>query len=235
MTQPSLDDNPAERASSMPIRPSVRFDVFKRDNFTCAYCGRRPPEVTLEVDHIIPLAEGGDHDPANLATSCSDCNRGKGAVPLTSEPPAIPDLAERTELIREREAQLRAYHTAKAEEAQRRDGQFDHVWNYWFEIWDTTEMDRSHTPYESTLRRYIDLLGPDEVMDAMRITAERRRYLNATTVRYFVGVLKGKHAKLEGRETKCIYCGKWMRLDPGEDAAAEWYHVTCKEAADTDG
>lgn len=37
----------------------LRFDVFKRDKFQCVYCGRMPPDVTLEVDHIIPKACGG--------------------------------------------------------------------------------------------------------------------------------------------------------------------------------
>jgi 5-methylcytosine-specific restriction endonuclease McrA len=39
--------------------------------------------VVLEVDHVVPRAEGGSDDTMNLVTSCFDCNRGKGAVPLT--------------------------------------------------------------------------------------------------------------------------------------------------------
>lgn len=66
----------------MPIPKSLRFDIFRRDNFTCQYCGRRPPDVVLEVDHITPLSQGGDDDPSNLVTSCYDCNRGKGAKVL---------------------------------------------------------------------------------------------------------------------------------------------------------
>ena len=55
----------------------VRFDVFKRDNFTCQYCGRKSPEVILEADHIIPASDGGKADFDNLITSCRECNRGK--------------------------------------------------------------------------------------------------------------------------------------------------------------
>lgn len=61
-----------------PLTKKLRFEVFKRDNFTCQYCGRMSPDVILEVDHIIPVAEGGDNDILNLVTSCKDCNRGKG-------------------------------------------------------------------------------------------------------------------------------------------------------------
>lgn len=55
----------------------LRFDVFKRDKFTCQYCGRSAPDIVLEIDHIIPVSKGGDNDITNLVTSCYDCNRGK--------------------------------------------------------------------------------------------------------------------------------------------------------------
>lgn len=54
-----------------------RFEIFKRDYFTCQYCGQRPPNVVLEVDHIEPRSKGGSNDDINLITSCFDCNRGK--------------------------------------------------------------------------------------------------------------------------------------------------------------
>lgn len=59
------------------ISPSLRYDVFRRDNFTCQYCGRKAPTVELHVDHIIPVAKGGTNDFNNLITACYECNRGK--------------------------------------------------------------------------------------------------------------------------------------------------------------
>ena len=62
-------------------RPQIvinRFDILKRDNFTCQYCGRKAPSVILEVDHIIPISKGGEDTPENLITSCSLCNVQKG-------------------------------------------------------------------------------------------------------------------------------------------------------------
>ena len=67
------------------IPKKVRFEVFKRDKFTCTYCGRKAPDVVLEVDHIIPVAEGGKNDIMNLTTSCRDCNRGKGKRTLSDD------------------------------------------------------------------------------------------------------------------------------------------------------
>lgn len=64
----------------MSIKPSIAFQVFLNDSFTCVYCGQHPPNVALEVDHIIPRAEGGTDDRSNLATACFRCNRGKGSI-----------------------------------------------------------------------------------------------------------------------------------------------------------
>ena len=55
----------------------VRFEVLKRDNFTCQYCGRKPPEIKLQVDHIIPVSRGGKDVMENLRAACWDCNIGK--------------------------------------------------------------------------------------------------------------------------------------------------------------
>lgn len=67
------------------IPKKTRFEVFKRDKFTCQYCGRSAPDVILEVDHIDPVANGGSNDVLNLVTACSECNRGKGARTLDDD------------------------------------------------------------------------------------------------------------------------------------------------------
>lgn len=61
-----------------PISPKLRFEVFKRDKFSCRYCGACGKDVELEVDHIIPISRGGKDELSNLKTACWDCNRGKG-------------------------------------------------------------------------------------------------------------------------------------------------------------
>ncbi|MEZ9451507.1 HNH endonuclease [Vibrio splendidus] len=59
------------------LSKKIRFEVFKRDKFTCQYCGKTAPNVVLEVDHIEPVSKGGTNDILNLIASCFDCNRGK--------------------------------------------------------------------------------------------------------------------------------------------------------------
>src|SRR5688500_7373339 len=59
------------------LTKKTRFEVFKRDSFTCQYCGKAAPDVILHCDHIHPVAKGGEDDVMNLITSCVDCNAGK--------------------------------------------------------------------------------------------------------------------------------------------------------------
>lgn len=66
----------------MAISSRRRFEVLHRDGFTCRYCGRRPPGVRLEVDHIQPKSKGGSDDPDNLLAACELCNRGKAALEI---------------------------------------------------------------------------------------------------------------------------------------------------------
>ena len=61
----------------------IRFEVFKRDSFTCQYCGKKAPDVILNVDHINPVKRGGRNELLNLITSCFECNNGKRATPLS--------------------------------------------------------------------------------------------------------------------------------------------------------
>ena len=60
-----------------PISKKIRFEVFKRDRFTCQYCGQKAPDVLLHVDHINPVSNGGENNIFNYVTSCFDCNMGK--------------------------------------------------------------------------------------------------------------------------------------------------------------
>lgn len=59
----------------------LREYIKKRDNFTCCNCGNSTysePNLLLEIDHIIPVAKGGQTVEDNLQTLCWKCNRAKG-------------------------------------------------------------------------------------------------------------------------------------------------------------
>lgn len=73
----------------MPLSKRVRFETLKRDGFTCQYCGKKPPEVILHIDHIVARVDGGTDDLENLITSCADCNLGKGVTRLVAVTPCV--------------------------------------------------------------------------------------------------------------------------------------------------
>lgn len=66
------------------INPKKRFEVLKRDNFRCQYCGREGKDVTLEVDHIEPKSKWWTDELNNLITCCRECNMWKWSVDLAS-------------------------------------------------------------------------------------------------------------------------------------------------------
>ncbi|MFA9405812.1 MAG: HNH endonuclease [Anaerolineales bacterium] len=60
-------------------RPRVRLtkkEIFRRDGFTCQYCGKSYKHLT--IDHVIPRHLGGVHEWSNLVTACPQCNMKKG-------------------------------------------------------------------------------------------------------------------------------------------------------------
>lgn len=64
-------------------RPRVKFsrrEVFRRDNYTCQYCGRKLQNLT--IDHVIPKRLGGEHTWTNVVTACAACNHRKGGRTL---------------------------------------------------------------------------------------------------------------------------------------------------------
>lgn len=57
----------------------TRRNVFKRDNWTCQYCGlvsKNPKKLT--IDHIHPKSKGGGTQWTNLVAACPSCNSKKG-------------------------------------------------------------------------------------------------------------------------------------------------------------
>jgi hypothetical protein len=60
------------------LSPKRRFAVLARCGFACVYCGKRPPEIELHIDHKIPVGLGGSNEDANLVAACRACNTGKG-------------------------------------------------------------------------------------------------------------------------------------------------------------
>jgi 5-methylcytosine-specific restriction endonuclease McrA len=54
----------------------TRREVFRRDNLTCQYCGRKTLDLT--IDHVIPRHMHGPHAWNNVVAACYACNHRKG-------------------------------------------------------------------------------------------------------------------------------------------------------------
>ena len=81
---------PPSASRSRPVIPAKkRFLVFQRDLFTCRIC--RHSGVPLEVDHVVPVCQGGSDRLDNLQTLCVRCNRGKGGLMEFNPPPMNAD------------------------------------------------------------------------------------------------------------------------------------------------
>lgn len=63
----------------MAISKRLRFEVLRRDDFRCRYCGLTASDAELHLDHVIPSSLGGEDKPENLVACCKDCNAGKAA------------------------------------------------------------------------------------------------------------------------------------------------------------
>lgn len=62
----------------MGISNRTRFEILRRDNHACRYCGAKAPFVQLQVDHVIPRSRGGSDETWNLTAACTPCNQAKG-------------------------------------------------------------------------------------------------------------------------------------------------------------
>ena len=73
------------RLENMVHRPHPRVkltrkEIFRRDNYTCQYCGSTTR--TLTIDHVLPRHLDGPHSWENVVTACSICNHEKGGRTL---------------------------------------------------------------------------------------------------------------------------------------------------------
>jgi hypothetical protein len=76
----------------MAVSKRLRYEILRRDNHTCRYCGGSAPDVVLTVDHVVPTALGGGDDPTNLVAACKDCNAGKTST--SPDAPLVADVSE---------------------------------------------------------------------------------------------------------------------------------------------
>jgi hypothetical protein len=152
---------------------SLRFEVFQRDRHTCQYCGRRAPDVELEVDHLIPVARGGTDAFENLITSCRECNSGKSAK-----------LIERFTHGHTKESWREKITEKRTENLREKRSEVEDVLDYWAECRGMHAV----TGYdEEAVFRFVAIYDPEWIKAAIRIATRQRRN---NYVKYVAGILK---------------------------------------------
>lgn len=170
------------KATRKPLGKTIRFSVFRRDKFTCRYCGRNSDTAVLEVDHVIPVSRGGTSEMDNLITSCADCNGGKGARPLDAPAPTESD---RLMLAQERQEIMAAAKLAK-KAAKARAAFRQEMCNFW------CEANRQDSVNKSVLSAMCNLAtthGVERVYEWIQIAADRfTHHRDNDKSRYIFGI-----------------------------------------------
>lgn len=157
-----------EKRKRKPLSKKKRFEIFKRDGFVCQYCGRKPPEAVLEVDHIFPYSKGGTDKETNLITSCFDCNRGKRDSELSDIPPSLyTDL----QLKKEKESQLLEYREFIEKLEDRFNKDIEKVENIYSSSYNNEWIFTDN--FKRRVKRFLVMLPLHEVEKAMKKACEQ--------------------------------------------------------------
>lgn len=189
----------------MAVTKTTRFQVLKRDKFTCRYCGSKAPDVQLHVDHVVPVSLGGTDTPDNLVAACVDCNNGKGSSSLDDE-----DVADISADAARWQAALRkageVLYTTTDDEAQ--------VLERFTSVWSQARayhggMHKLPDTWESTVLGYwYQGVPEDMIAEAAWIALNARNVNSSDRFRYFCGVCKRRAAEVQALAEKMIRDGE---------------------------
>lgn len=170
----------------MPVSKRLRYEVLRRDDHTCRYCGAGAPDAKLTVDHVVPVALGGTDTPDNLVTACADCNAGKSSA--TADAQTVADV------VADADRWAAAMVKAAAESSHARDaavGELQTLWDYWIERnpyrWTEPPAD-----WQETASRFRAAgLTMDDLLHAAEIASFKYGVTQRNRWRYFAGVCNG--------------------------------------------
>lgn len=199
----------------MAVSRRLRYEILRRDNHACTYCGATAPDVKLTVDHVVPVALGGSDEPSNLTTACADCNGGKSA----SSPDAPIVAAVEQDALRWSKAMERAAEQfgATLEIKLERRRQFARMWANWKLNGEPLELP---TGWEDSVDRFVAAGLPlDEMTEAVRIAMTRRNVPTDAVFNYMCGVCWNKVTELQQRAQHLLSAAESDGVaDDGDDS-----------------
>lgn len=187
----------------MAVSKRLRYEILRRDNHACRYCGAEAPDVKLTVDHVTPVALGGSDEPTNLVTACAPCNSGKSST--TPDAPLIADVEEKA-ILWGRALALAIERREQGRESRRQLlAYFESEWLY-----------RSDAPApmdddwpETVTRFYASGLDVEELDNAIDVSYGAR-IASENRWRYFCGVCWRKVEALNNQARELIDAGEVM-------------------------
>jgi len=169
----------------MAISKKKRFDVLKRDSFTCQYCGAKTPDVLLEVDNIIPKSKKGSDSIDNLTTACFDCNRGKAANELECIPETLKSKMEAIEAKRKQYLQYKRLLRRQEKLIKDELNEIDEIYNSYFPDYVLSDKFK-----KASVHKFIKELGIEDVKDAMDRSCCKLD--SNKSIKYFCGICWNK-------------------------------------------
>lgn len=176
--------------TSMPVTKRTRYEVLRRDNHTCRYCGGVAPDVKLTVDHVTPVALGGTDDPSNLVAACRDCNYGKAST--SPDEVLVQQVGE--DDMRWADAIKRAAEAMAAEPGR---AKTRHAW--FLEEWQKWDSDYTSIPdgWAKSLDHWLGAGLPKEVLlDCLDIAVCKRGVAHYAVFAYMGGIARKRIEKL---------------------------------------
>jgi hypothetical protein len=178
----------------MAISKRLRYEILRRDNHTCRYCGGVAPEVVLRVDHVVPRALGGSDEPSNLVASCHDCNAGK-----TSSAPDQNVVSE----VSEKALQWSAAITQAADEARSHASGRDALYEAVVKAWPSFHQRKFPKDFTETVDQFVDAGLPHEVIVEMSRLAGAKPSIYDRWA-YFCGCCWTKIRQLQDRALEIV-------------------------------
>lgn len=174
----------------MSVSKRTRFEVLRRDNHTCQYCGETAPNVVLHVDHVEPVALGGSDKPDNLVTACKDCNTGKSSIAPGS--PLVESVGAKAAAYALGMVDKMTRLRADVQESTDYIEEFDQLWATW-KLSATGEPIPLPADYELSLFRWSQMGVPIRVLEMAIPKAMNKPGLrgDAAEFTYMAGIVWG--------------------------------------------
>lgn len=194
----------------MTVSKRLRFEILRRDNHTCRYCGCSAPTVSLTIDHVVPEALGGSDDPSNLVAACPDCNGGKSS----SSPDAkvVADVAQ--DALRWSAAMRQA-----AEENRLHDN--TDVYEAVVNAWSSYRRNQIPGDYRETIDQFLDAgLPAADIVQMAHVADAKPSIYNRWS--YFCGCCWTRIRALQERASEIVGHGPQHRVEPTLEISTRW-------------